>query len=258
MTFQNIRLEHEHELTYLVLNRPDKFNALSRETIREMIIALEQLRDPATTRAVILRAEGKHFCTGHDMSQMVDQGSAVYRDIFFQCCRMMNLLHEIPHPVIAQVQGIATAAGCQLVAACDLVVAEEQAAFSTPGVNIGLFCSTPMVPLSRAVGRKRAMEMLLTGRSVSAVEAAEWGLVNRVVPIRQLAEQTRDLARSIAQASPLTVAIGKQAFYAQIDLAERQAYDLAMNTISLNLTTQDAQDGIRAFLEKRTPHWTGQ
>lgn len=257
MSYHDIRLESEGKLTYLILNRPDKVNALSRNLIREMIRALEEIRDDTSINAVIIRAEGRHFCPGHDLSEMVDGDTASYRDIFENCTRMMNLLHDIPQPVIAQVQGVATAAGCQLVAACDLAVAEEGASFGTPGVKIGLFCSTPSVPLFRAVGRKRALEMLLTGRMVSAAEAAEWGLINRAVPKDELAGQTRELALSIAEASPMTVAIGKQVFYNQSDLTEPKAYELAKNTITMNLTTHDAQEGIKAFLEKREPTWKG-
>ena len=257
MAFENICLERDGQLAYLVLNRPDKFNALSRATIRELTEALETLRSDASARVVILRAEGKHFCTGHDMSELVGRETVAYRDIFTSCSKMMSLLHQIPQPVIAQVHGIATAAGCQLVAACDMGLAEEGARFGTPGVRIGLFCATPMVPLVRSVGRKRAMEMLMTGRYVSAPEAADWGLVNRVVPAKELAEQTRELALVIAQASPLTVATGKQAFYDTVDLAENQAYDLTKDLMAMSLTTKDAEEGISAFLEKRPPEWKG-
>lgn len=257
MGFQDIFVERDGDLAYLVLNRPRKFNALSRNMMAEMIQALEELRDQNSCRVLIVRAEGRHFCSGHDLSEMVDADTVAYRDIFEQCTRMMALLHEFPQPVIAQVHGIATAAGCQLAASCDLAVAEEGASFGTPGVKIGLFCSTPMVPLVRAVGRKRALEMLLTGRSISAPEALHWGLVNRVVPSTELARQTREMALAIVEASPLTVAIGKEAFYGQVDQDEGAAYDFAKQVMTMNLTTQDAQEGIKAFLEKRTPRWRG-
>ncbi len=257
MAFSDLRIERDGNLAYLVLNRPQRFNALSRNLIREMIQALEGLRDDETVRVVIIRAEGKHFCTGHDLKEMVDGDTADYRDIFTNCIRMMGLLHEIPQPVIAQVQGVATAAGCQLVAACDLAIAEEGASFGTPGVKIGLFCSTPMVPLVRAVGRKRALEMLLTGRNISALEAAEWGLINRVTPLERLASETRSLAEIMAAASPLTVAMGKKTFYDQVDLPEESAYALAGNVMTSNLAMEDAQEGIKAFLEKRPPVWRG-
>ncbi|MEW5721625.1 MAG: enoyl-CoA hydratase [Thermodesulfobacteriota bacterium] len=257
MEFNTIKLETEDGLASLVLNRPQKFNALSREMITEMTTALQDLAGDPAVRAVIVRAEGKHFCVGHDLGEMVDGDTAAYRDIFERCCRLMTLVHEVPQPVIAQVHGIATAAGCQLVAACDLAVAEEKALFATPGVRIGLFCSTPMVALYRAVGRKRALEMLLTGRNVTAAEAADWGLVNRVVPADRLVAETRELALAITQASPLTLEIGKQVFYAQVDQDEAQAYNIAKNAMGVNLTTHDAQEGIKAFLQKRQPVWQG-
>lgn len=255
MSYENIRLEFDGDLARLVLNRPDKFNALSRATILEMIQALTAIKTNPRARVVIVRAEGKHFCSGHDLSEMTGADTACYRDIFDNCGQMMTMIHEIPQPVIAQVHGIATAAGCQLVAACDLAIAEEGAVFSTPGVRIGLFCSTPMVPLVRAIGRKRALEMLLTGRRVPAAEAAQWGLINQVVPKEKLAEEAEKLAGTIAEASKMTVGIGKLAFYAQIDMTEPQAYSLAQNAMTTNITTADAQEGIKAFLEKRRPVW---
>ena len=257
MSFSNILLERDNGLAYLVLNRPDKINALSRETIGEMILALEELRHDSGSRVIIIRGEGRHFCAGHDLEELVNEGTAAYRFIFDQCSRMMKLLHEVPQPVIAQVHGIATAAGCQLVAACDLAVAADDASFGTPGSKLGLFCSTPAVPLVRAVGRKRALEMLFTARMVPAVEAADWGLVNRVVPRDELEAQVRELAESIAQASPLTLDVGKQSFYAQVDLSEIEAYGQAQSVMAMGLTTEDAHEGITAFLEKRKPTWQG-
>ena len=180
-----------------------------------------------------------------------------YRQIFDVCSELMAKLQSIPQPVIAQVHGIATAAGCQLVAACDLVVAAEEAAFATPGVKIGIFCSTPMVALTRAIGRKRALQMLLTGEMVDARTAADWGLVNQVVPLAELEAATRRLALKVADASPLTVAIGKQAFYTQIDLDQPKAYAYTKEVMSMNAMAADAQEGIAAFLGKRTPCWTG-
>lgn len=257
MEFKNILLNIEDGLAHLIINRPDKFNALSRETISEMIVALQSIGKNPDARVLIIGSEGKHFCTGHDLKEMVDQETNEYRNIFDQCSVMMNLLHEMPQTVIARVQGIATAAGCQLVAACDMAVAEENARFGTPGVKIGLFCTTPMVPLVRAIGRKRAFEMLMTGREISAHLAMDWGLINSIAPLSELNAAAESLARNIAQASPLTTAIGKQAFYSQIDMTESQAYGLAKNVITMNLTTLDAQEGIKAFLEKRTPKWQG-
>jgi enoyl-CoA hydratase/carnithine racemase len=188
---------------------------------------------------------------------MTGRDLPAYRQIFDACTRMMDGVQSLPQPVIAQVHGIATAAGCQLVAACDLAVAEEGAKFATPGVKIGLFCSTPMVPLSRAVGRKKALEMLLTGEYVDAREARDFGLINKVVPAAALADETRALARKVASASPLVLGLGKQAFYAQVDLAQHQAYAYAKEVMSLNALAQDAQEGISAFLQKRAPRWTG-
>jgi enoyl-CoA hydratase/carnithine racemase len=180
-----------------------------------------------------------------------------YRLIFDACVEMMEAIQSVPQPVIAEVQGMATAAGCQLVAACDLAVAAEDAKFATPGVRIGLFCSTPMVPLTRAIGRKRALEMLMTGTPIDARTAAEWGLVNRVVPAARLRDETLALAQRIIEASPLVVGIGKQAFYAQIDLDQARAYDYTKEVMSLNMMADDAQEGIGAFLEKRKPCWSG-
>jgi enoyl-CoA hydratase/carnithine racemase len=206
---------------------------------------------------VILAGEGPVFCAGHDLGEMVDRDINEYRKIFDVCTDLMTTIQRIPQPVIAQVDGMATAAGCQLVAACDLVVASEGAKFATPGVRIGLFCSTPMVALTRAIGRKRALEMLLTGRPIDASTAADWGLVNRVVPGDQLPKVTRELADQIAEASGFVVGLGKAAFYAQIDLDQPKAYAYAKEVMSMNALASDAQEGMSAFLEKRKPCWTG-
>jgi enoyl-CoA hydratase/carnithine racemase len=206
---------------------------------------------------VVLRAAGKAFCSGHDLSQLTGRDINEYRRIFDVCSELMLKVQGIPQPVIAEVQGIATAAGCQLVAACDLAVAAEEAAFATPGVKIGLFCTTPMVPLTRAIGRKRALQMLLTGELIDALTAAEWGLVNQVVPQAELASATARLAAKIADASSLVVSIGKQAFYTQIDLDQPKAYAYAKEVMSMNALAADAQEGISAFLTKRAPRWSG-
>lgn len=244
-------------LATITLNRPSRRNALSVETMQELIAFLDRASADKDVRVIILAAEGPVFSSGHDMGQMIGQDINRYRQIFDICTELMTRIKTIPQPVIAQVQGVATAAGCQLVAACDLAVASQKAMFGTPGVKIGLFCSTPMVELSRAVGRKRALEMLLTGKMIDAQTAAEWGLVNRVVPHDQLEEAARQLACEIATASPLTVALGKQAFYAQIDLDQAKAYAYAKEVMSMNALAQDAQEGMSAFLEKRKPCWTG-
>ena len=244
-------------LATITLNRPSRRNALSVETMQELIAFLDRTSANKDVRVIILSAEGPVFSSGHDISEMIGQEISRYRQIFDICTELMTRIRTIPQPVIAQVQGVATAAGCQLVAACDLAVASQKAMFGTPGVKIGLFCSTPMVELSRAVGRKRALEMLLTGKMIDAQTAAEWGLVNRVVPHDQLEEAARQLACEIATASPLTVALGKQAFYAQIDLGQAKAYAYAKEVMSMNALAQDAQEGMSAFLEKRKPCWTG-
>ena len=258
MPYQNLLRSTEGHLAIVTLNRPDRRNALSLDLMLELISCLDELGADAGVRAVILAAEGKAFSAGHDLSEMVGRTVNDYRRIFDVCTQLMTKIQSIPQPVIAQVQGIATAAGCQLVATCDLAISSDQASFATPGVRIGLFCTTPMVALSRAVGRKRAMEMLLTGRVVDPATAAEWGLVNCVVPAAELEAETRRLACRIAEASSFTVGLGKQAYYAQIDLDQPKAYAYAKEVMTMNSLAQDAQEGISAFLEKRAACWTGQ
>jgi enoyl-CoA hydratase/carnithine racemase len=252
-TATNLAVMHDGPVATITLNRPQRRNALSLELMQELIVCLDRLSRSSETRAIILAAAGKVFCSGHDLSEMTGRTLADYRRIFDVCSDLMTKLQSIPQPVVAQVHGIATAAGCQLVAACDLVVASEDAAFATPGVKIGIFCSTPMVALTRAIGRKRALQMLLTGELVDARTAAEWGLVNEVVPPAELAAATQRLALKVAEASPLTVAIGKQAFYAQIDLDQPKAYAYTKEVMSMNAMASDAQEGITAFLQKRQP-----
>jgi enoyl-CoA hydratase/carnithine racemase len=255
--YQSILFETDGPIAVVTLNRPQRRNALSLELMREVIDCLDEVGRDRNLRVVLLKAAGKVFSSGHDLSEMVGRDINEYREVFDVCTEMMTKLQSIPQPVIAEVQGIATAAGCQLVATCDLAVASEQAAFATPGVKIGLFCTTPMVALSRAIGRKRALQMLLTGEMVDAVTAAGWGLINLVVPAAELAEQGRRLAMRIADASSLTVALGKQAFYTQIDLDQPKAYAYAKEVMSMNALAADAQEGISAFLEKRPACWTG-
>ncbi|MCC6292879.1 MAG: enoyl-CoA hydratase [Bryobacterales bacterium] len=252
-----VRVSREEAVAVVTLARPEKRNALSLGLMRELMAALREVSVETPVRAVILAAEGKVFSSGHDLSEMVGRGVAEYRELFDVCTELMALIQAAPQPVIAQVQGLATAAGCQLVAACDLAVASEEAAFATPGVKIGLFCTTPMVALTRAVGRKRAMEMLLTGRPVDARTACEWGLVNRVVAAGDLAGETRALAAQVAASSSFTIALGKQAFYAQIDLEQPKAYAYAKEVMSMNAMAADAQEGMGAFLEKRSACWSG-
>jgi enoyl-CoA hydratase/carnithine racemase len=255
--FQELTVVREGHLAVVTLNRPQRRNALSLELMQELIRCLDEIGANREIRAVILAAAGKVFCSGHDLSEMTGRNINEYRQIFDVCTQLMGKVQSIPQPVIAEVQGIATAAGCQLVATCDLVVASDQAAFATPGVKIGLFCTTPMVALSRAVGRKRALEMLLTGDMVDAKTAAEWGLVNRVVPAAELARESRKLAARIAEASSLVVSLGKQAYYTQIDLDQPKAYAYAKEVMSINALAADAKEGISAFLEKRAPCWSG-
>jgi enoyl-CoA hydratase/carnithine racemase len=256
-TFEQIEVGRQDGVARIVLNRPEKRNALSLALMQEMISALEELGRDQDVRAIVIEGAGPAFSAGHDLAELVGRELAYYQDTFDTCVRMMNAIHVVPQPVIARVHGVATAAGCQLVAACDLAIAAESARFGTPGVKIGLFCSTPMVPISRAVGRKRAMEMLLTGELIDARTALDWGLVNRVVPDDELDAALAELVERIARTSPLTVGIGKEAFYAQIDLDERQAYDVTKTVMAMNALAGDAQEGICAFLEKRDPTWTG-
>lgn len=257
MQFHDLVVARDAGITAITMNRPERRNALSLELMLELIECLEEIgRDPAV-RAVILRAAGKVFCSGHDLSQMTGRNINDYRRIFDVCTELMSKIQEIPQPVIAEVQGIATAAGCQLVASCDLAVAAEEAAFATPGVKIGLFCTTPMVALTRAIGRKRALQMLLTGELVDARTAAEWGLVNQVVPAAELRAATEKLAAKIAEASSLVIGLGKQAFYTQIDLDQPKAYAYAKEVMSMNALAADAQEGIAAFLGKRAACWVG-
>ncbi len=253
----HVILQEEEGLATVTMNRGEKRNPLSTAMMAELVDTFEKLGARREIRAVILAGAGVAFSAGHDLSEMRGRDLDFYRREFDLCARLMHSVQAIPQPVIARVHGIATAAGCQLVATCDLAVAGENAKFATPGVKIGLFCSTPMVALSRAIGRKRAMEMLLSGQPIDAATAAEWGLVNRVVTDSELAAETRKLAMLIADASSLTVGIGKQAFYAQIDLDQAAAYDYTKEVMSQNAMAADAQEGIGAFLEKRKPVWCG-
>ncbi|MGA3000700.1 MAG: enoyl-CoA hydratase [Acetobacteraceae bacterium] len=242
----------------LTLNRPQTRNALSIDLMEALDTELVSIASDPTTHVVVIAAVGPAFCAGHDMREMrASPTREAYEAVFALCCRLMQRIVSVPKPVIARVHGAASAAGCQLVATCDLAIAGESARFATPGVNIGLFCSTPMVALSRAVGRKAAMEMLLTGEPIDAHRAREIGLVNRVVPDRELDAAVTGLACQIAGKSPLTLAIGKEAFYRQAELDLAAAYALTAKVMTSNMLAHDAEEGIDAFLEKRPPIWTG-
>ena len=241
----------------LVLNRPERRNALTLALLQELTATLAETAADTSVHAVIVRGEGPGFCAGHDLSEMNGCSLPSARGLFDTCSEMMMAIHRLPQPVIAQVHGIATAAGCQLVAACDLAVASEDARFSTSGIRYGLFCSTPMVEVSRAIGRKRALELLLTGNMIDAPTAADWGLVNRVVPLDRLEAETRELATQISGFSSHALAVGKVAFYEQIDRPLPQAYEHASEVMAANSVAPDGREGIDAFVSKREPHWRG-
>jgi enoyl-CoA hydratase/carnithine racemase len=242
----------------LTLNRPAARNALSMGLMEALDAELAAIERDSGVQIVIIAANGPAFSAGHDLREIrANPSREAYQAVFAMCSRLMQRIVRLPKPVIAQVQGVATAAGCQLVATCDLAVAAETARFATPGVDIGLFCSTPMVALTRAIGRKPALEMLLTGEMVTARRAQELGLVNRVVPEAELTQATRELAAQIASKSPLTLAIGKEAFYRQAEMDLEAAYGYASEVMTRNMLARDAGEGIDAFLQKRAPRWTG-
>ncbi|NQU56770.1 MAG: enoyl-CoA hydratase [Rhodospirillales bacterium] len=242
----------------LTLNRPEQRNALSVGLMSALEAEIANIATDETVRAVVIAANGPAFCAGHDLKEIrANPGTENYQALFAQCSRLMLAITRLPQPVIARVHALATAAGCQLVATCDLAVAGRSAWFATPGVNIGLFCSTPMVALSRNVGRKQAMEMLLTGERVEAEQAERWGLINKVVDDDRLDEAVAEITAKLTSKSPLTLAIGKQAFYAQLDMDIEAAYAYASQTMTRNMLARDAEEGIDAFLEKRTPTWEG-
>lgn len=253
--------EHDGSVV-LTLNRPDARNPLSEATLHALTEALDRIAEDRSIRAVILASTGPVFCAGHDLKEMSarradpDRGRAYFVDILGRCSAMMQKIVRLPQPVIGAIEGVATAAGCQLVASCDLAVAGESAEFCTPGVHIGLFCSTPMVALSRNLGRKHAMEMLLTGDRIKASEAARMGLVNRVASKGSALTEAMNLANLIATKSPTTIAIGKRAFYEQAEMTLEDAYLYASNVMVENMLARDAEEGIGAFMEKRTPNWT--
>jgi len=256
-TTDHLLVRNEAGAARIILNRPEKRNALSLELMEELIAALEGIARDPHARAIVIEGAGPAFSAGHDLGEMIGRDAAFYDRLFDVCTVMMETIHRVPQPVIAKVHGIATAAGCQLVASCDLAVAAGGTRFATPGVRIGLFCSTPMVPISRAVGRKRALELLLTGDPIDADTACAWGLVNHVVPAEELEQAVAALVAKVARSSSLTVRIGKEAFYRQVDLDERGAYELTRDVMATNAQAGDAQEGMSAFLEKREPTWSG-
>jgi enoyl-CoA hydratase/carnithine racemase len=245
----------------LTLNRTAARNALSEGLMAALQAALDEAAADKAARVIVIAADGPAFCAGHDLKEMTahradaDKGKAYFTALFAQCSKLMQTIVRHPKPVIAQVQGIATAAGCQLVASCDLAVASSAARFATPGVNIGLFCSTPMVALSRNVSRKHAMEMLLTGEMIAAEDARRMGLINRVVAPEALAAATTKLAALIASKPHGTLKIGKEAFYRQVEMPLAEAYDYASQVMTMNMLAAEAEEGIGAFVEKREPKW---
>lgn len=251
-----VEFEKDSPIGWLTLNRPKKRNALSLALMQEMQQKLELIAEDKEIKVVVIQGNGPCFCAGHDLKELLGEyDESYYHKIFSTCADMMQRISTVPQPVIAMVQGVATAAGCQVVASCDLAIAEEQAVFATPGVKIGLFCCTPMVPLSRVIGPRQALDMLLTGRDVSANEAKDFGLINKIVSFDQLIEKTKKWALEIAEFSSFTVQFGKKSFYDQIDLDRKDAYEYTVSAIVKNCMHEDAQEGISALLEKREPEW---
>ncbi|MBO0344674.1 enoyl-CoA hydratase [Roseibium sp. CAU 1637] len=252
-----------HEGVYrIVMQRPEKMNALSRDMMSALSAELSHAAEDPEVRVILLGAEGKVFCAGHDLKELTlargdtDGGKATYQAIMRQCSDLMQQIVRLPKPVIAVVTGVATAAGCQLVASCDLAMATDTATFCTPGVNIGLFCSTPMVALSRNASPKQAMEMLLTGESIDASTAKDFGLINRIIPRDYLDQVVQKYAEAIASKSAHTLKVGKEAFYRQLEMPLDQAYDFAADVMVENMMAKDAEEGISAFLQKRKPEWS--
>ena len=248
--------ERDGGIVRLMLNRGEKFNPLSEEMLIALQTALDAIAKDKSARLVILAAKGKAFCAGHDLKQMrASPSAAYYKKLFDQCSKMMLTIQQMPQPVIARVQGIAAAAGCQLVAMCDLAVASTESTFAVSGINYGLFCSTPSVGLSRNLGRKQAMEMLLTGEFIDAQSALERGLINRVVPAEDLDKAIASLAESILAKPAVSIAMGKQLFYRQLEMGIAAAYQLAGETMACNMMDEAALEGVQAFIEKRVPDW---
>ena len=252
--YELIEVRYDGDFATITMNNPQRRNALSLKHMNELISAFEAVGE-SEAHGVILAANGPAFCAGHDFADMVGQDLVAMRKMLKVCTTLMETIQEIPQPVLARVHAIATAAGCQLVATCDLAVASTQASFATPGGKGGWFCTTPMVAVSRSIGRKRALEMLLTGDAIDAQTAADWGLVNRVVPPERLAEESQRLLEAATRGSLISKGIGKQAYYAQIDMPQPKAYDYAIEVMAAASQLPDAQEGMQAFLEKRKPRF---
>lgn len=251
-----LRSDNEDGVVTLTLNRPDQFNALSDELLDALQAALDALAKDASVRVIVLAADGRAYCAGHDLKQMRARPEEdYYRELFGRCGRLMQTIMQQPQPVIARVQGIATAAGCQLVASCDLAVASEKARFAVSGINVGLFCSTPSVALGRNVSRKRALEMLLTGDFISARQAEHEGLINYAVEDDQLDQKVSELCDAIRAKSAMAIRTGKEMFYRQLEMGVGQAYDYATGVMACNMMHEDAAEGIDAFMQKRKPVW---
>ena len=247
----------EDTIAILTLNRPNQQNALSTDLMRALVSKLDKIKNNKNIKVVTLFANGNNFCAGHDLKELkLDRSEKRFKEIFELCSQLMTRIVKLPKPVIAGVQGIATAAGCQLVASCDLAIATKNAKFATPGVNIGLFCSTPMVAVSRNVSKKRTMEMLLMGNFIDANKALDFGLINNVVEDENLKDETLKISRNIATKSTATVAIGKEAFYKQLEMSLEDAYAYTSKVMSSNMLEKDAQEGISAFIENRDPIWS--
>ena len=255
----NVLLRHNaRDIAWLTLNRPKAYNALSSDLMSELISSLNSIANERDIKVVVIKGAGKGFCAGHDLQEMkVNNNETFLENFFAQCCVLMQAIVNLPQPVIAQVHGTAAAAGCQLVASCDLAFADDKATFATPGVNIGLFCSTPMVAVSRKINRKKMMEMLLLGDKIDSKTAVEHGLINRRVPGKFLNEAVSEVANKIASKSPLTLKIGKEAFYKQLEMPLSEAYEYTSKVMIQNMQARDAEEGISAFIEKRLPVWTG-
>ena len=256
---EKILLRHNaRDIAWLTLNRPKAYNALSSDLMSELISSLNSISNERDIKVVVIKGAGKGFCAGHDLQEMKVNNNETFLEKFFaQCCVLMQAIVNLPQPVIAQVHGTAAAAGCQLVASCDLAFADDKATFATPGVNIGLFCSTPMVAVSRKINRKKMMEMLLLGDKIDSKTAVEHGLINRRVPGKLLNEAVSEIANKIASKSPLTLKIGKEAFYKQLEMPLSEAYEYTSKVMIQNMQARDAEEGISAFIEKRLPVWTG-